>query len=78
MSADHATHFFLHRDWLIRVSDHRVAPKAGSLLLAPHHPLRQGKVNNGGPDGWAILDRIIHESSAYLKLDRTCLVGSTL
>ena len=78
MSAYHAAHFFLHRDCLIHVPDHRVIPKAGSLLPATHHPLRERKGNNGGPDGWAIMDRIIHESSAHLKFDRPSIVRSSL
>lgn len=27
----------------------------------------QSRADNGGPDGWAILDRIIHEAPRYLK-----------
>lgn len=27
----------------------------------------QSRVDNGGPDGWAVLDRIIHEAPIYLK-----------
>jgi release factor glutamine methyltransferase len=27
----------------------------------------QSRADNGGPDGWAVLDRIIHEAPAYLK-----------
>jgi hypothetical protein len=78
MSADQATHFFLPRDSPIRVSDRRSVPKAGSLLLAPPHILREGRGNNGGPDGWVIVDRIIHESSAYRKSDRSEIVCSNL
>ncbi len=78
MSADGAIHFLLCRDCLNHVPGLMTVPKAGSLLFAPHHPLREETMNNGGPDGWAILDRSIHESPAYLKFDRTCLVGSTL
>ena len=78
MFADQATHYFLHQDCLIRVSDHRLVPKAWSLLLAPHFPLREGKVNNGRPDGRAILGRIIHESSAHLKFERAGNVRSSL
>ena len=78
MSADETTHYFLHQDCLISVSDHGLIPKAWSLLLAPHHPLREGKVNNGRPDGRAILGRIIHESSAHLKFDRAGNVRSSL
>jgi methylase of polypeptide subunit release factors len=25
------------------------------------------RADNGGPDGWAVLDRIIHEAPTYLK-----------
>ncbi len=70
MSADQATQFFVHRDYLIRMSDRSFVLKVGSLLVAPHHPLPEGKGNNGGPKSWAVLDRIIHESSAHLKPDR--------
>jgi release factor glutamine methyltransferase len=38
----------------------------------------QSRADNGGPDGWVVLDWIIHEAPAYLKFDRTCIVGSTL
>jgi len=78
MSADQATHFFLPRDTPIRLSDHRLVPKAGSRLLAPHQILREGRVNNGGPEGWVILDRIIHESSAPCKFDCAEIVCSNL
>ncbi len=78
MSADQATHFFPHRDCPIRVTDHRLDPKAGSRLIAPHFRLREGKVSDVGANAWVISDRIIHESPAYLKFDRACCVVSTL
>jgi len=156
MSADQAIHFFLYQGCLIRVPSHLLVPKAGSLLLARHLPLREGdlvldlgtgagfigiltarrghrvvatdvvpacaewtrvnallngiadrlevrsgdlfapvkddtfdliaanppqmptppdrewgdaqsRADNGGPDGWAVLERIIHEAPAHLK-----------
>lgn len=69
MSADLVSHFFRYRDSLIGVPSHMLVSEDGGLLVAHHLPLRQGDV---------VLDRIIHEAPAYLKFDRTCVVGSTL
>ncbi len=76
MSADQVTQFFVHRDYLIRMSDRSFVLKVGSLLLAPHQPLPEGKGNNEGPISWAVLDRIIHESSAHLKPDHPNIILS--
>jgi hypothetical protein len=78
MSADQATDFFLYRDCLMGVSDHWLVPKDGGLQSAPQLRLREGTVNNGGPDGRTILGSIIHESPAYLKFYRAGIVGSGL
>jgi len=69
MSADQAIHFFLYHDCFIRVPNHEWVPRAGSLLLTRHLPLREGDM---------ILDRIIHEAPAYLKPHRTCSDRSAL
>ncbi len=76
MAGDDAIHFFLHQDCLIRV----IGGEAFDVIATnppqmPIPPTRewddaQSRADNSGPDGWVVLDRIIHEAPKYLKLQR--------